>query len=351
MGRESGKLMETKGYRVAVVGCGAIAPNHVRGILAAGQSLCALCDTEPEHARRLAERFGLSVPVYTELEELLERERPDVLHLCTPHYLHAPVCCAALGRGVNVLCEKPLGISAQDLTLIREAEENSPAMLGVCLQNRYEPNFLRLREIAAREGIAAAFGTVAWKRDADYYASGAWRGRWATEGGGVMINQALHTLDLLQWLCGMPVTVTAHLYNDHLAGEIEVEDTAAGLFRLPDGRSFHLFATTACAGDFPAQIQLITRTGHRYFADNTSLTCDGEPLAGEKCATAGKTVWGSGHCRLIADFYRCLAAGQRFPIDGEEGARVVRLILAMYESGRTGGCAVPTEIKEREERS
>lgn len=338
-------------YRAAVVGCGAIAPNHVRGILSAGQSLCALCDTEPEQARRLSERFGLSVPVYTDVVELLERERPDVLHLCTPHYLHAPMCCAALGRGVNVLCEKPLGISTADLERIAAAEAESPATLGVCLQNRYEPNFLRLREIAAREGIAAAFGTVAWKRDADYYRSGAWRGRWETEGGGVMINQALHTLDLLQWLCGMPAEVTAHLSNDHLAGEIEVEDTATGRFRLPGGGCFHLFATTACAESFPAQIQLITRAGHRYFADNATLTCDGEPLAGERCATAGKSVWGNGHCRLIADFYRCLAAGQRFPIDGEEGGRVVRLILAMYESGRTGGGVALTETKEREEQS
>ena len=111
MGRECGKPMGSKVYRAAVVGCGAIAPNHVQGILGAGQTVCALCDTEPGHARRLAEHFGLSVPVYTELEELLERERPDVLHLCTPHYLHAPMCCAALAHGANVLCEMPITFS------------------------------------------------------------------------------------------------------------------------------------------------------------------------------------------------------------------------------------------------
>ena len=216
-------------------------------------------------------------------------------------------------------------------------------MLGVCLQNRYEPNFLRLKATSGEEGVAAAFGVVAWRRDADYYASGAWRGKWATEGGGVMINQALHTLDLLQWLCGMPQTVTAHLSDDHLQGVIEVEDTATAHFRLPDGRAFQLFATTACTSDFPAQLQLITCAGHRYFADNTSLCRDGEPLPGEKSATLGKTVWGSGHCRLIADFYRHLSEGTHFPIDAHEGAKVIRLILAMYVSAKENCTMKPTE--------
>lgn len=165
-----------KSFRAAVVGCGAIAPNHVTGILAAGQTLAAVCDPDRSHAERLLARFGLSVPIYTDLEELLDREHPDVLHICTPHYLHAPMCCAALSRGVNVLCEKPLGISEADLRAIEAAEAESTAMLGVCLQNRYEPNFLRLKAIAREEGVAAAFGVVAWRRDADYYASGAWRG-------------------------------------------------------------------------------------------------------------------------------------------------------------------------------
>ena len=339
-------MMGEKPFRAAVVGCGAIAPNHVRGILDAGQTLAAVCDTNAERAGKLCAKFGLSVPVYTDLEALLDRERPDVLHVCTPHYLHAPMCCAALRRGVNVLCEKPLGISEADLCAIETAEAESTATLGVCLQNRYEPNFLRLRAIAEEEGIASAFGVVAWRRDADYYASGAWRGKWATEGGGVMINQALHTLDLLQWLCGMPKSVIAHVSDDHLRGVIEVEDTASALFRLPDGKAFQLFATTACAADFPAQLQVMTCAGHRYFADNVSLCRDGEPLPGEKSATLGKTVWGSGHCRLIADYYRHLSEGTRFPIDAHEGARVVRLILGMYESAKQG-----TEIPVTEEKT
>lgn len=336
-------MTKANGFRAAVVGCGAIAPNHVAGILAAGQTLAAVCDIDKGHAERLLARFGLAVPVYTDLAALLDRERLDVLHICTPHHLHASMCCAALSRGANVLCEKPLGISQADLDAVLAAERNSPAMLGVCLQNRYEPNILRLREEARRGGVAAAFGTVAWKRDAAYYASGAWRGRWATEGGGVMINQALHTLDLLQWICGMPESVTAHTANDHLQGRIEVEDTATGWFRLPDGGCFNLFATTACAGDFPAQLHLLTRDGHRCFADNTSLTRDGEPLPGERSATAGKTVWGTGHKRLIADFYRCLAGGEAFLIDGREGAKVIRLILAMYASAKENCTKTLTE--------
>ncbi len=327
--------MDTKTFRVALVGCGTIAPNHVKGILSAGQTLVAVCDIDRSHAENLLQKFSLDLPIYTDYERMLNLEKPDAVHICTPHYLHAPMIVSALKKNINVLCEKPLGISIADLESIKKAEMGSTAMLGVCLQNRYEPNFAKLREIAKSDGVKSAYGAVVWKRDADYYASGAWRGKYATEGGGVMINQALHTLDLLQFCCGMPASVTAHISNDHLQGVIEVEDTATALFRLPDGNCFNLFATTSASGDFPAQLHLITKSGHRYFADNESLTCDGEVMAGEKSATSGKRVWGNGHAKLIADFYRHIANGEKFPIDATEGAKVIELILAMYESGKT----------------
>ena len=320
-------------YRVAVLGCGAISGNHLAALKLAGQEICALCDILPERAESRKAEYGLTdAKVYTDWHLLLEREKPDCVHICLPHDLHAPVAAEALRRNVNVLCEKPLAITLEGLREVLQAERESAAMLGVCLQNRYVANMRRLREYAAH-GVEGAAGTVIWKRDADYYATGAWRGTWEQEGGGVMINQALHTLDLLQWICGMPAYVTAHCANDHLCGVIETEDTASALFETADGTRLSFFATTAGGADLPVQLLLHTSQKETVTAANKYFIVNGQALeSAPEEPIAGKTVWGSGHKKLIADFYDHLARGEHFPIDGPEAAKVVRLILGMYAS-------------------
>ena len=322
-----------KAFRVAVVGCGAICGNHINAIIGSGEELVALCDINADASRAAAEKFSLNVNVYTDYEEMLDREKPDSVHICTPHYLHAKMSIAALERGINVLCEKPLCINRTEMEEVLRAAKKSSAAFGVCHQNRYEPSNIDLRRRAG-ESPVAAFGSVVWKRDADYYASGDWRGKWLTEGGGVMINQALHTLDLLQWIAGMPVSVVAHISNDHLKGEIEVEDTATALFETEDGRRLNFFATTSCGADFRATLQIRKADRTVLLADNSHLLENFVPvdLSCTDGAPATKAVWGAGHLRLISDFYRCLKNGEHFPIDAEEGAKVIRLILSMYES-------------------
>ncbi|MGM9641828.1 MAG: Gfo/Idh/MocA family protein [Eubacteriales bacterium] len=326
--------MEEKVFRVALVGCGAICGNHIKSILAAGQELCALCDIEIGRARAAAESHGLgAVAVYSDYVAMLEKEKPDAVHICTPHYLHAPMAVAALERDIHVLCEKPLCISMEQLAQLRAAAGASRARLGVCHQNRYEPNMLRLREIAAREGVAAACGYVVWKRDAAYYGSGAWRGTKEKEGGGVMINQALHTLDLLQWICGMPVSVTAHTFNDSLGGVMEVEDCASARFTLSDGRILNFFATVGAGADFPVRIELKTQKGAIVTATNGLLVDGGTVTESQKPQSfVGKTVWGDCHKALIKDFYTCLSDGTPFSVNIDEAEKVVRLILTMYSS-------------------
>jgi predicted dehydrogenase len=240
---------------------------------------------------------------------------------------------AALERGIHVLCEKPLAISHAQLDALEAAVKKSKATLGVCHQNRYEPTMLQLKRMT-EAGVRAGFATVVWKRDEKYYRSGAWRGTLDQEGGGVMINQALHTLDLMQWMCGYPKTVQAHISNDTHRGQIEVEDTATALFQTEGGTAFHFFATTSAAADFPPQLHFVLSSGERITAENHFLAVKGELLPVEQQGEViGKTVWGDGHRMLIADFYRCIAQGNPFPIDFEQGSKVIRLILGMYQSG------------------
>lgn len=320
-------------FKVALVGCGCISANHVSAIISSGHKVVALCDCEKEKAKRLAGQFDLyDVKIYTDYSSMLENEKLDAVHICTPHYLHAPMTIEALRKDICVLCEKPLCISKEQLQDLKKAVSESHAQLGVCHQNRYEPNMIRLREMVKGD-VSCAFASVNWHRDASYYNTAYWRGTKEQEGGGVMINQALHTLDLMQWICGFPKSVIAHVSNDTLKGVIEVEDTAIACFILENGKRFTFYATNTSSDDLPVHIQLKSTCGDIFNVENDQLCVNNViTLNREESSQIGKQVWGSGHKTLIKEFYDCIEKGNKFPIGFDEGEKVIRLILSMYES-------------------
>lgn len=309
--------------RSAVIGVGNIGTLHA-SILSRSGLLCAVCDTDEK-------KLGVykDLPVYIDYKKMIDEQKPDSVHICTPHYLHAEMTVYALNRGVNVLCEKPLCISSDQLESVLEAEKRSSAALGVCLQNRYNRETVFVKKYLEGRKTDFATGVVAWHRTAEYYASGEWRGKWATEGGGVLINQALHTLDLLGYLCGTPSYVCSTLGNLSLRGVIEVEDTAT----VATDR-FILFATNSAVTDMPVEISI--RAGHdliKMMPGTVLVNGEAQDIGEEKFIPLGKECYGSGHGALIADFYDRLGKGEKFPIDGAEGASSVRMILAAYKSG------------------
>jgi predicted dehydrogenase len=310
--------------RCAVVGHGGIGKVHAR-VAAQYGDLCAVCDVDWSRL----ESFDASIR-YTDYEKMLDAVRPDVVHICTPHYLHADMVIAALERGINVLCEKPLCIVREDIERILDAERRSSAMLGVCMQNRYNAANLYVKEYLKDKRIKNAHGLVTWHRTPEYYASGDWRGKWSTEGGGVLINQALHTLDLMLWICGDPDTLVASVSNLTLNEVIEVEDTATVIC---DGKSRFIFnASNGSATDCPVEMT--------FFTDDECINVmPKQVLAGntlhsfsDNYKAQGKACYGSGHEALISDFYSCVKEKRHFAIDGAEGARVVKVILAAYAS-------------------
>lgn len=318
--------------KVGIIGMGAIGPIHVNALKARGQKIVAICDLEREKCDKVIEKFALSAKIYTDYKQMLDAEELDVVHICTPHYLHAEMVCEGLKRNINVLCEKPLAISLEQLDKIEQAVKTTKAQLGVCFQNHFNASVLYVKEFLKGKEITAASANLIWERNASYYAQGAWRGTWAQEGGGVMINQAIHGLDLMQWFCGMPESVVAYTTNISLKNEIEVEDTAFGLFRLENGGNFVVNATNAAKYCFP--IYYMFRAGQdtvEISADNIIINgkfvtkSDGLPIF-------GKEVWGVGHVNLIKNYYDCLENGEKFSIDFYEGSKVVKLVLAMYRS-------------------
>ena len=317
---------------IGIVGLGAISPLHIRAILKYGQKITAICDVDSEKRQKVNAEFGLNAEEYGDYNALLASGKVDVVHVCTPHYLHAEIICTALGANIHVLCEKPLAINFEQLNAIEKAVKNSSATLGVCFQNRYNASVLYLKDFFKGKEITAATANLVWQRDEKYYASGAWRGKKQYEGGGVMINQAIHSLDLLQWFCGMPETVIAHCSNNSLQGVIDVEDTAYGLFSLKNGGNFVINATNAAKNCFTiismfhAGDDTVELSGDNLIVNGKFVTkSDGTPIF-------GKEEWGVGHNNLIREFYNCLENGKKFPIDFYEASKTVKLILKMYQS-------------------
>lgn len=311
--------------RVAVIGVGVIGSLHA-GILSEKNILAAVCDTDENKLKKYA------CPGYTDYKTMIDAVKPDCVHICTPHYLHAEMIIYALGAGVNVLCEKPLCINRQQIEAILEAEKRSTAKLGVCLQNRYNKENVFVKEYLKDKNVKCAVAHVAWHRTKEYYASADWRGKYATEGGGVLINQALHTLDLLQYFAGMPQTLTASVSNLTLKDCIEVEDTA--VIQSVKGAGISLFASVGCAADMPVNITVRTDKDVIQIYPGAVLI-NGVMQNIEKATEKprGKECYGSSHAVLITDFYKHIETGEPFPINGEEASKVVKLILAAYESG------------------
>ena len=310
--------------KVAIIGLGVIGALHAQ-LAQKNADLVAVCDVDET-------RFAAypNAKHYKDYARMLDEVQVDAVHICTPHHLHAEMTVAALQRNINVLCEKPLCISHEQLQAVLEAEKNSLAQLGVCLQNRYLPVNRFAKEFLQNNPPLGAMGYMTWQRGKSYYDSAAWRGKKATEGGGVLINQALHTLDLLQWFCGGADSVCAATSNLTLQGEIEVEDTACVL--CDGGIRFTFFATNGSKTDFPVEINVKTEKGLLKVTPQR-VELDGQPLFVEGVTTYHvKPCYGCGHEPLMQDFYRCVQTGEKFPIDGVAGASVVKMILAAYES-------------------
>lgn len=312
--------------KACIIGYGVIGHVHYEVLKRHDVDVIAVCDCDENKMQELTD-----VRKYTDYKEMIDQEQFDVVHVCTPHYLHAEMVIHALNNNRNVLCEKPLCISNQQISEILEAERRSTGILGVCLQNRYNLSSVIAKDWLQDKKVLSAHGSVSWSRDRAYYESGAWRGKWQTEGGGVLINQALHTLDLLQWMCGFPSEVYANYNTYTLKNDIEVEDTLMAVFR-GEG-NFNLFATNSAAAKLPVFLQLKTREGELLIMPDCVYQGGRTLVFDSSKSFFGKREYGHGHDSLICDFYKCVENGEKFWIDGTEGAKVVRLILAAYKSG------------------
>jgi predicted dehydrogenase len=346
--------------RTALIGCGKVGQIHAGAIKSLPEAdLVAVCDAQGERAETFATRY--STRAFTDLGSLLSEAKPEVVIVCTPHPLHADAVVRAARAGVHALVEKPLAANLADCDAMLAASRQAGTLLGVISQRRlYEP--VQRMKVAIDAGkigkpVLGVFSMFSW-RDEAYYRSDPWRGKWATEGGGVLVNQSPHQLDLLQWFLGEIDEISGYWANlNH--PYIEVEDTALAMIRFKGGALGSIVTSLAqkpgiytkvhVHGSMGASVGVETDRGATFIAGMTGIaepplndlwTIPGEEglLASfqqEDRASFAKIDATSHYHRLqIQDFLRAVREKRPPLVSGEEGRIVVAMFTAIYRSSR-----------------
>lgn len=343
----------------AIVGCGMIARFHVRALAEVpGAKLAALVSRSRSSAEKLLSDSQLpALPIHTDLNEALRQPDVDAVIITTPSGAHLePALMAATARK-HVVVEKPLEITPERCDRIIEACENNGVQLCTIFPSRFHDANLALKGAvdAGRFGrLTLGETTCKWWRSQQYYDEGGWKGTQALDGGGALMNQAIHNVDLLLWMMGMPTHIsgiTAMLAHER----IEVEDTAVACLRFKSGALGVIQATTSVYPGLPKTIGIHGDRGTVVIEQEDVLRWDFATPAPEdeairarfaqKVGASGgasdpKAISHQGHTRQLADFVQAIELGRPPKVDGREGRKAVAVICAIYESMRTGRVVV-----------
>lgn len=307
--------------------------------------LTAVTSRREARAKEFASKWGLK-HWYTDYKEMLKNPNVDVVIISTPHYLHYSMTLEAIKAQKHVLVDKPMAIDLREADeMIREARENN-VKLGVNLQSRFDPTFRKIKK-AVDEGrfgkLILGEAVVEWFRTQEYYDKSTWRGRWATEGGGALINQAIHTIDLLVWIMGQPDRLWAQV--DTVAHKIEVEDLAAAAIRFKNGALGIIQGSTATYPGLPTRLEVHGTKGMAIVEGEVlrKWSVMGEEEVKVERVKEGLASWASpelvpatNHASLIRDFAEAVLENREPYVNGEEGRRSIEVIRAIYKSSETG---------------
>jgi UDP-N-acetyl-2-amino-2-deoxyglucuronate dehydrogenase len=360
-------------FRIAIVGCGTIAPTHMDAIAslsAIGVRVVACSDSVMERSRAFADKYDIATLTW---DELLAAQEVDAVSICTPSGVHGLLGAACLRAGKHVIIEKPLDISLAACDDLIAAQQASGKTLTCICQHRYDPATMAARTALGRGDlgeIILAEARVTWYRTQDYYDSGNWRGTWALDGGGCLMNQGVHTVDLLLWLCGRVTSVYAQCRT---AGHerIEVEDAVTATVAFANGAIGTIIASTAAYPGFPVRLAVHGTRGSAVLEGDAmqtlavigqeTMTCDMPAEYALEIATGGTRsvgkpkhtprsvqprdaavgaavppAWGDSHAAQIREFVHCCRTGDPPIVDGPQGRAAVELVLAVYKSAATG---------------
>jgi predicted dehydrogenase len=296
----------------------------------------------------LAEQYGAAW--CTDFREAVVHPEVEAVIICTPSGLHAEPALAAFEAGKHVLVEKPMEITLEKADQMIAAAERADRRLGVIFQNRFNPAVQYLKaavDVGKLGRLTLGEASLKWYRSPDYFRSAGWRGTWTLDGGGALMNQGIHFVDLLLWLMGPVQSVTA--YADTLLHSVEVEDTLVASLRFQSGALGVIEATTTAFPHLSDRLEIVGTQGavciedgqlrFKYFADEDGADVGLYGLKSDCGLRAAKEIsltGEGGHAAQIADFCSAIREGRPPAVDDWEGRQSLALITAVYESARTG---------------
>lgn len=344
--RNEGSGMSQMGFGIA--GAGSIAQVHAAAIEACeGARLVAVWSRSESSARQLAARYD--VPAFHDYDRFLQVSHLDAVAVCTPSGNHLEPARAAARQGKHVMVEKPIEVTLQRADRMIKACEEAEVQLGVIFQSRFLQSVQRMKR-ALEEGWLGepVMGTaeVKWYRPPEYYARGSWHGTLALDGGGALINQSIHTIDLLLWLMG-PVESVAAFATRRRYGHIEGEDTAAATLKFRSGALGSIIGATSIYPGFSRKLGIHGTGGSLVLEGNELISVHFEDSSreGEFQISTGVRDQGFSdpriseiepHQRQYEDFVKRVGQGHLPAVDGREGRRSLELVLAIYKSGEEG---------------
>lgn len=343
-----------KSHGFGIVGCGVISEFQAKAIQAMkGGHLACVFSRSTKNASRVGKEFG--VPWYTDYKKFLAHEGLDIVSVCTPSGAHVEPCVKAAEAKKQVICEKPLEVTLERCDrIINACKKNRVKLCGV-FPSRFTSGPQRVKEEIAggRLGkLTIGDAYIKWFRSQEYYDSGAWRGTWKLDGGGALMNQSIHTIDLLQWFMG-PVKQIAAFADCITHKRIEVEDTATAIVRFKNGAIGSICGTTAAYPGIPRKVQVSGKNGTIFLEDSfitmwnftdkrpydaQVIKKHGKESGGRKAAGAAdhRAIDFTPHQWQFENFVNALNGRERLIVDGKEARKSVEIILAIYRSALTG---------------
>lgn len=334
-----------------IIGCGVIAPTHVGGVNGSGTANVVACgDVIPGKAKDFAAKYAPQARPYDSMEALLNDPDVQAVSICTPSGLHAECCIAAAEAGKHILCEKPLDVTLMAIdAAIAACREHNVKLAGVFQRRTYAAT-KRVHE-AVRSGklgkLVLGDAYQKYFRSHEYYASGSWRATWDLDGGGALMNQGVHGIDLLLYLMGDIKRVSA--FARRLVRNIEVEDTAVAIVEFMNGAVGVIEGTTSVTPGYDCKIEISGDNGTIILHGDTIAKWDVPGEAAEvevaqsdegKTASDPTALTASGHTQHIRDLCHAIWENREPEIPGSEARRAVEVIKAIYKSSREGGATI-----------
>lgn len=327
-----------KRLRVALVGCGRISVRYEEAFqrLEDLAELVYVVDKNEERAKNFAQRFYCAYT--TDFDEILDKNI-DVVHLCLPHYLHSVMAIKAMRAGIHVLTEKPIAISLQEADEMLRVQKESGVKLGVIFQTRYSKSVKKLRKMIAQGDfgkILYARSFLTWNRPSDYYQGSDWKGTWEKEGGGVLIDQAIHSIDRVRYMLDADVEWVDGSIHNYVHDFVKVEDSANAVIMFKNGCLYNIYACNTYGINSPINIEFIGEKGRCGLVQDMGYYELGDTHVEihNACASTGGTsnYWGNSHPVQIKDFYESILYDSPVLVDGMEGRKTLEMIKGIYLS-------------------